>query len=418
MAVEKAQEVSNQLTTKGKTHSMELIFFPLFILIFTGMLANTFSSSGVQTNPVYPATCQAVAICYPTNKNGCDSAVNPNCNLSSTSRFSFLNANSPFTGFFTGNVGEFANAFSANSQNSVTSSQPFIYFQNASATDNLKPNDSGTIILGVCQNINGTNWFGPNGGSGGLNIKLSCDQIFLNSTQVPQAESKLFPAAFPLTASLNCTSFSSGSSAGTTTPWVYLGCDAKWASPLWAKFLIVAVNATSELFAAQASPASISLYTFILFTNQQSTFASSQDPTYCALIVGFGGPFISKTVAPTTLCTSWGQAIKQSLPLNAPSQFAGILLLGFFVGVIFLILGLGIGLNVGVFTNSLGFTPDSQGTKLMQVLGIGLTTWTFVYSEFGLTWIPNLPLGIDAIVTISLSFTFFLGLYWRLFTLD
>jgi hypothetical protein len=422
--------MAQRIQRAGQTHAMELIFFPLIVLILIGLVSNSFSSSAIQTAPVLPTPVCTGNIepgeCYPTNLNGCDANVSANCNFTSSTKFAFLNPNSPFTALFSGNILGFANAFTGASQAGNPTSQPFAFFPNATIVTDQQPNATGgnTFFVG-CLNDNGTIWhdFLFN------NEKLACWHFFSNATQVPLAYSKLYDGQFPPAphiANLNCTNFNTANTAFT---YQFIGCD-NIKNPATAATMVLAFNSTTILNApnsGNSSKTGVFLYGWAWLPNQNNvrpfTPSNSNSMQVCANIPSAG---INYAVAFTPSCNAASTSIHQTICGSAGgsaacSQSTGVgsflLTVGLIGGIVFLILGLGLQFQIGIFTNTFGMGSNDQGTKMMQALGIGLISWSFLLSEFG-GWLFSLPFNLGTIGFLTLTMMFFMGLYWRLFSLD
>lgn len=95
----------------------------------------------------------------------------------------------------------------------------------------------------------------------------------------------------------------------------------------------------------------------------------------------------------------------------------------FIIGIALFLIGLGLQISAGgtIFGTgtSLGVGANAQGTRLAQVVGLGLIVWIPLYSEFG-TWIvpANFPYGISIIVTFLITGMFFFGVFWQLLSLE
>ena len=425
-------KVASRVKNGAQTHSMELLFFPLFILVGVGLVSNNFQSTALATTPVLPATCQVFGQCFPTNENGCDLSVQ-NCNFTSSTSFNFLNPNSPFTALFSGNVGAFANSFTAASQAGNPTSQPFTLFPNATTVTDAQPNATGanTFFIG-CLNDNGTLWYLLLGN----NEKLNCWQFFSNETIVPQTYSKLYNGNLPPTphnANLNCTVMTN---AITTFSYQFIGCDNYRAlnqsqvtpTAYRTRTLLLAFNSSiiqNAPNSGNASKTSVFLYGWAWMPNEQNTLplihTNSNDMQVCADLVDLG-----YSVSQTTSCQAATASVHQTICATAAGSSACmqttgvgsfILGIGLVAGVVFLILGLGLGFNIGVFTAVFGMSNNDQGTKLMQALGVGLVTWSFIFSEFG-GWLSGLPFNLNIIGFLTFTTMFFLGLYWRLFSVE
>lgn len=376
--------VTEKATQAGQTHSMELIFFPLFLLLFVGIIANNYSGSGLQTNPVLPTPCQSLAICYPTNTNGCDNNVQ-NCNFTSKTSFGFLNANSPFTLLLQGNiVGFFSNVFS----NGET--QNIVY--------------SGFT---TCIPLNGKNFFNA---TGSAIHNFMCQGISsVNSTNFKPI------TGVPMNATAN---------GGNNSIFTVTGClaNSNFNYPC-------TVNAGSDGFASwNGTNSQSSFYAFYVkngtsISGSASCTIFSTNPA-CQIIM----PWLYTNGVTTFTCPSASHV--NGLNINATHYYCLLPVVNpttattslpnvfsfwsFIFGVVLFFLGFGLALTAA----TIGFSINDQGTKLAQAAGIGITVWSFIYSEFGQTWLPNLPFNLGTIGFIGLTAMFFMGLYWRIFTLD
>ncbi len=106
-------EAAEKVESVGKTHSMELIFFPLLLFLIVGVAVNIMVAGGIGTTPVYASNTQTangecnaqgcVGIVYPLNQVGCDA--NPdNCNISKIGAYTFIGSNNPFSYLIQGNL--------------------------------------------------------------------------------------------------------------------------------------------------------------------------------------------------------------------------------------------------------------------------------------------------------------------------
>ena len=93
-----------------------------------------------------------------------------------------------------------------------------------------------------------------------------------------------------------------------------------------------------------------------------------------------------------------------SIAIGAPAQLVVL-------GILMLVFGLGIGVSaIGA-----GISINDQGTKLLQLMGIGLILWAFI-TLFTSTWLTVLDsefTGIGTFITTVLALMFFIGIYWQ-----
>ena len=315
-----------RISAFGQTHAMDLIFFPLILLIFVGLVANAFQSSAIQTVPVLPTpTCSGViepGECYPTNVNGCDTAVS-NCNFTSATQFSFLNENSPFTQLVSGNILGFIGSIFIST--------------NAQGSNQLTELNDCKALQGTGQSITSFNCVG--GASGNGCIIFPDANNFINAT----------------------------SNTGNTSDWSVIG---------WA------YNPNNCNFAAV--------------------------PTHYVTVTVYGYYVVLNATYYTLKFT-----YSPSLSVSVPNAFG---VLGAIIGILLLFMGLGLSIAIQAVATGVSLGIDAQGARLAQAMGIGLFVWSFVYSEFGQSWLPNLPFNLGTIGFIILSVMFFLGLYWRIFS--
>lgn len=387
--------MAQRIQQAGQTHAMELIFFPLIILILVGLIANTFQSSAIQTVPVLPTPFCTGNIepgeCYPVNVNGCDASASANCNFTAKTTFSFLNPNSPFTLLLQGNViGFIASALSGGE------------------TLNIITSGFATcipLIHGVFKNESGTDI---------NNFQCQSFAIIGNATFTP---------VFPTTGvPLNLTS-----NNGNNSDWSGTGClgqPNQGPSHIFGYPCFLNYGNGVASFNGTTSP--VSFYGF--YVKNGTSFAKSSTCN----IFGSGASCLSQLpylyhASPTFTCPSThlvaGININATtyycfLPVNnpitstnsLPNAFSG---LSFLFGAILLFIGLGLAITSAL----IGFSINEQGTKIAQVMGIGILTWSFVYGEFG-QWLNSLPFNLGTITFTIFTMMFFLGLYWRLFSFD
>lgn len=100
---------------------------------------------------------------------------------------------------------------------------------------------------------------------------------------------------------------------------------------------------------------------------------------------------------------------------NQPNRMANAFgFLGFIFGIVLLVLSLGVGGGVQAIASGFNVQVSDQGARLAQVLGIGLTTWIPMFSEFG-GWLTTsgLALGLGTILSLVLTIIYFYGLWWQ-----
>lgn len=346
--------MAERIREAGQTHSMELIFFPLIILIMVGLVANEFQSSALQTTPVLPTPICTGTIepgeCYPTNVNGCDQSASVNCNFTANTKFSFLNQNSPYALLLSGNILGFFNCLVGCSQ--------------VTPVSNL-------VDLNGCIST---------GGSGQFVTSLYCAGASFNNPNVT-----VYPP------------YNATSSTGNNSNWFIQGLaingNAGQNIYVYAAYLNVTSHNSTVFFNKYCDAVGIcynSPSVKCLYDNSMPWNASATQ--YCLFYV------IKNTAAP-----------------NFSSTFTVFSFIG---GIILLFLGLGLTVAFQVLSTGTTLGINAQATKMAQVFGLGLLSWGFVYSEFGASWLPFLPFNLNLIGFLLLTMMFFLGLYWRLFSFD
>lgn len=320
---------ASKIIATGQEHSMSLMFFPLILLIFVGVIANNFAASGIQTTPVfsgYPCIlgqtgCSLVAS---ANANGCAADIQ-NCNSSAITGISFLNANSPFTYLIQGNIiGFFGSLFSSDNQQGGGNS--------------LTQLNNCTPLLGSGQTITA---FSCRSGSG-----YGCF-IFPDSTT---------------------TFYNATSNAGNSSNWSIQG-DA--------------------------------------YNPDNCNFVKTPAQRAFALQYGY---YVMNNATDYTLHFQ----TFSNVTINLPNTFSVI---GFIFGIGLLFGGLGLTIALSVLASGTTIGFNAQGTKMMQVMGIALVIWSFVFSEFG-SWLSVFTLGLGTIIYILFTAMYFVGIYWRMFSFN
>lgn len=390
----------------------------LLFLVVPGLIYNNMNSSGlVNTSTSMTCATDGEPICQLSANVGCQ--VSPgNCALAS-STLSFFNAKSPFTQVLQGNI--FALFTNLNGPN----------YQGPGAASTLTgghgPFDvasGGNFVQANCFGHNGTasleqiNWQ-PTGCtmtySDNKNVSLA-DAQTVNNWNTQQS---LVSATTPFhvwtgnasgfvfgcnwLTQINYTALSNGPG------FTYFGCDLVKGGgtgiivdPIWSVLLAFPVQKgampagnSHQYFYAQLE----NWDTLDCVSAQHTTSVSVFNSVPCqAFVNSFKGIALPGCQA-TSTCVSF-----------VPG--GGGPLVGFLAGLVLFVGGLGLqfGFGGGV---SLGINP--QGTKLMQVMGLGLILWTFLFSEFAL-WFTSgfLPYGMDGlfgVVSIVISGLIFGGFY-------
>lgn len=389
----------------GQTHSMELIFFPLIILILVGLIANTFQSSAIQTVPVLPTPYCTGNIepgeCYPTNVNGCDSNATQNCNFTASTKYSFFNANSPFTLLLQGNIiGFMSSALNQGENNNIIKSGYTIC---------IPTNSTGNYVNQTGSNINHFECLGTSTQGGNVSVPAQFSQTGIpmnatsnggNNSQWNIIGCKLVKANYPC--QLTNTRTNPGSSFQSWFGNTIIGASSTNFNSQMGFYGIYVKNGTTL-----TGTAGCTIYFSVSACRNLMPWLFYQFPTFkCPSTASVYNININKTTYYCLLPTVNQNTSTTSLP----NSFSA---LSFLFGVVLFFAGLGISLTAA----TIGFTIDGQGTKLAQVFGLGILVWSFVFGEFG-SWLTALPFNLGDIGFVTFTIMFFMGLYWRLFTLD
>lgn len=397
-----------------KTTSMELIFLPIVLMIVIGVIFNNFNASGLQATGVLNTT-QFTRTDNVTGRTFCILGVDPNCNLtvnpvhtgcalsiqncnaSNLQTITFLNSNSPFTLLLQGNlIGFFSTAFnSGESQNNIYSG------------------------FTICIPLNRLNLFNATGND---IHNFICEAITaVNSTQFKPV------TGTPMNATAN---------GGNNSIWTVTGC--KYSSQGTGGYPCV-INGNSDGFATWNGTNSVSTFYAFYIRNGSSVGegAICYPNGLCATTMSwayhtgatFTCPNTNRVQGININATTYYCLLPQINPItpnttasdSLPNIFSG---LSFLFGVILFFAGIGLAITSAL----IGFTINEQGTKLAQVFGIAIVIWSFITSEFGWIFVTNFSMNGDLIGTIiSLVFgfvyivftvMFFVGTYWRLFSLE
>lgn len=390
-----------------QTRPMIVAITAICFLTIPGLLYNNLNASGLEVAQVlvcnqpgaYLDTCQGQV---PT---GCQ-AQPAQCTLNGSS-FSLLNQASPFTQLFQGNIFGFFTGLSNPQQGIQGGRGPFDNLGQVFSTVNCQVTKGAdghqtNALIGHCTQTNPDNsnvtegnafeWPNWNNGQSGVSRNLD----FYN----------LGNATYPMTCSwetqINYTTLANGPG------WTYFGCDVSFGShvitnPIWSILVAmpvdiggVATGTNHEYLYAQTENAD-----FDTLPSQNNPFLSTKFENWFQTFKGVlisGSSFSSQYFLPG---------------LNGP-------VMGFIFGFVLLIIGLGLNFDLnGTFLGTgggFGAGVNQQGTRLAQILGIGLLVWSPLYSEFS-AWFTSgfLPNGIDGslgIVGLVLDGMFFFGIIW------
>lgn len=398
----------NAATTTG----IILMFISLLIITIPGLVVNNLAANGLvptsqtqtcSTDPNQPTCVLNTAV-------GCQA--NPAyCNLSGSS-ISFLNKASPFTQLAQGNIFGFFTGLTNNGTGVQGGRGPF---------DAL----GGVFLNGECevfQNVDGHQ----------TNAAINkCTQTNLDNSNMTQANTAtwnnwnvlqtglpakslqfyhLSNASFAMTCSwdaqINYTALANGPG------WTYFGCDVSQGalsisgSRIWS--LLVAMPVSTG-----GIPPGMHHWN-LFFMLMHSDFDSGN------------GPSLSSTGFFNNQYNNWIFSFKGILISGSPfsSQYfvPGINgpMLAWLAGIVLFIIGLGLNFAInGTFFGTGGGVSagvNRQGTKLAQVLGIGLMIYAPFYSEFS-SWFTTgyFPYGLDGAtggISIAIAALFFGGVLW------
>ncbi|MDE1824340.1 MAG: hypothetical protein KGH74_03505 [Candidatus Micrarchaeota archaeon] len=420
--------------------AMVLVSVALFLLVIPGLLYNNLNSTGI--TPAQVLTCPNTQLSGGGVDVTCQGSVNAGCQASASycslsgSSFSFLNINSPFTALITGNVWGVFNQIVQGSQptthgpfDSVGGSASFIRAN--CIIDNRGANSLTGWTIDQCTQADsdGSNM------TTGFNTWSNWNNNFVGSTKTISFKNLIvyIPAysgnsSYTLICNWNIQTnytFSGTPFSGYT----WYGCayqntiggsfpTNEKTNPSW-PFLISVPWATGVLDPTKG-------YTCGYISAPAKCF---HQLVYVQLETWhtFECVFVAKTnqrqlwpflISPQ--CDQWWDNVKTQ-SVSSGANF-GILtpIIVFIIGLALLFLGLGIGLTGGGSIlgtgTTVGISSNRQGTKMAQILGMGLIVWAPLYSEFS-TWFTTglLPYGLDGslgVVGIGLTGLFFFGIFW------
>ena len=379
---------------------MELIFFPLFLMIVVGVIFNNFNASGMQANgnlvvTQLTRTQNSTAFCLLNIDPNCSVIINPvptgcasslqNCNASGiASGFNFLNKNSPFTYLIQFNVVGFLSSIFNNQE------QTNQYY---SGITQCVP-----LINGQFKNVSNSN---------------STQNFECFGTAATNGQQAPF-VSVPLNAS---------SSYGNNSIWSITGCAN---SPNIACKYPIPFNQTESVQSFYG-----------LYIQNGSTIDSTHGCTIYGSVSTCKALFPNLFGSnPTFTCPNTSHLFNITntityclLPSSNPATFSvanSFSFFAFLAGLVLIVMGFGLNLAFSILTNGGTIGINEQGTKLAQSMGIALTVWAFVTSEFGYIFITVFNFGLlglilnvilGAVYTI-MSVMFFIGIYWRMFSLE
>lgn len=399
------------------SRGLTLIVFPIILLSGVGIIYNNFVNSGL--NPNVTLVCNSIGDCYNSNAVGCQ---NVTCQFGA---LSFLNGNSPFTFLFTGNIFGFWSALTTNGNANRGPFDPTgggnSYSVNCwvSGVVAHTTNYTSNVFWSKLLDCTETNPDGSNMTSTQARTSIIFPNWNTNYFTGSPSNMNFYHMNSNATDTLSCYDF--GWWYITNNPtigYAMAGCDYGGGSwPLtppttnarWSVMLAIParINTTAGLN-AQSVPAGDF---HVLAYAQPEAWETQLCPSLATS--NYRSYFYSQQCINGQ---NWFSAPQGANALNA-GFFTPFLT--FLVGVILFFLALGLNMKGGgsIFGSGtqFGIGSNPQGTKLAQVIGLGLIIWSVLYSEFG-TWINTslLPYGLDSVVLIFISGMFFFGLYDQL----
>lgn len=337
----------------AQDNAMLLVFFPLFFMIFFGVIINDLGSSGINTSNTiqyqytYPCVlgvgnCSLIAYI----KGSSNPCANNMCNITQISGFQFLNQYSPFTFLIEGNIIGFISSFSSGANT------------NSSGSTNI-------LQLSICVPLSNNN------------INSTGQQI----TEFHCATSSQIDSRIPIFSLKGCVINNVSNRYGCTDVTSSAGNNSIW------QVYYTQVGGNRQNYTVS------------------QTFYGGYDQYPHS--IGQSGCPNSKINSSQVWCI----ISEPNYSANSLSNTFGFL--AFLLGIILLIMSLGIYISGSVFASGFSFGLNAQGTKIAQVLGIGLTLWAFVSSEWSV-WLFSIPLSLGVLIYSIFTILFFAGLYWQL----
>jgi hypothetical protein len=374
-----------------KTHAMELIFFPLFILIIMGVFANNFASSSLQIVPSsFACSDSEVGVCRPTSAVGCDSSPSA-CTISSSTSFSFLNPASPFTALVQGNiVGFFTLVLNNGEQNNAYTT---------AYTLCIPMDRSGNLINESGAGIQNLQCYGAVSNNGAGNVFNPLIIPVINASS-PSGNASVWTLE-------GCPNSNHFPPCGIN----YVGANATWQTITENAFYLK--NGT-QLTSGQCTVLGV---TYSVCGTFWKTFFSGGTVTFiCPSTSALHAFGTGKTIyiSATTYYCLLPYDVSSSANLGASFGFWG-----FLGGLFLVIIGMGLTFGAEVVGSGFSFGSNEQGAKQATVAGIAIMVWSFAFSEFGSVLVNAFTFSSFGLyLTIALTAVFFMGVYWRFYSLE
>lgn len=413
-----SEGVSNAVRPNQKTANF-YIFFPILLLCSVGLTFNWLANSGVNVYNNYISGAPYPCVYQNSNPTACPFVYNPpvqsssncvtqnpNCNVTNTAAIPFLNANSPFTYLIElnpyGFLSELLNG--AETPNTYTLGYTGCFATNSSY---IVQNYTGSGI----NNFQCYAFVSNNGVSTASNPTI-VEIINATSNNGNQSIYSVYGCPFVNSHQANPNDTTIGGKA--TSCGINYG--GNWAL-LSGNFFYI-VNGTS-LTSGQCTIlgqtyTTCGVFWRIYFSGGVTTFTCPNQ--------------VNDATNHTNLWNSSGTTPKVNLKKTLsycliPYQVSNSGTLGsilgfwaFMAGIIILVIGIGINLDVSVAGNGVTIGSNEQGTKQAIILGFFVMLFGFAYSEFGF-WLNSLPFGLGIITLLMLGGLSLYGIYWRFFSL-
>lgn len=431
---------------------MYLFVFPLVLLVVVGGLSNLYTASGL-TPPgtTFTLTCNnQTSICSDPNSVGCaitTSPYNDSCTLQNNNAIGdILNPNSPFTYLLGGNIFGFFTSLSSSASSGTTTYNgdvpnptfgqgPFdalgggSYYTGICTVYPLASGRTGLMdynITGCTQTIpaqntnvtasqaaNETN-FNQVGADATYNLALyqvyNFQKVTPQYSNYPEYPDEIAEVGCTWQGTYNFTTTGSGVNA-TSTGYTWYGCGVTldgWISPpgapVW-QFMIAIDNSIGHISNGY---------------NQVAVFIQPEQWNVNNCLLYYSDPSSYPGNA-SQQCLTFETNVNPVASVNTSGFGALTLVIAWVAGIILFIGGLGINLYAGGSIlgsgTSAGVGINPQGTRLMQVMGIGLIIWIPIYSEFS-SWINStiFPNGLNIVVEFLMLAIPFIGLFVLMLT--
>jgi hypothetical protein len=422
---------------------MIMIIMAIFILVGLGMITNAMGASGLidlnqSTTPVPHCTIANYTNCPVDGPTGCNTGDGTNCMIGGSGGLdSLFNPTSPFTALLTGNFGVFLSDLSPKSTTYTT--EPFATFGGVSydATLTVGGADAsdGNVTLGlvnpiglgiVWPHISGFSSNYPNlqqfnskhnliqqiDSTGGILNSTNGAVALINTNGVTGYLDNVTTYCLGMGASPGITSLS-----GTSPGYFYYGCSASIGSyPHEGQvyYILAFSGDVSSCWNAGVCLNGFQIGVNIWFPqtdfHTSGNYLNTQD---CSTFMG--------TAHQPQDCNTAYLDISTTAVSGTSYSVAGLgYVFGMIAGIILLLIGLGLGIGGGGLTFNFDFTPNDQGTRLAQALGLALVVWLPLNSEFG-AWMSSALLissGLAIIVAFIVNGMLFFGVFWQILSLE